>query len=666
MLSASIVASVLLLLLAAGAYARETRRGGRGSLPGMIGLLAFRLVGVLLFFLVSSGIVIRREWSRPGRVVAVLHDVSRSMAVTRADSTALRVLGAFAATSAVQFEVFAFAETAVAVRGDPLTAVPDAGLAGTRTLLGAALAAVARRQPGAVLLLSDGQDNGPGDPVRGAVRAGIPVYAVGCGPRQVANLVLTGLRVPVEAYVGETTRVSLLVDWRGPGPAAATVELNGRRQELQFDAAGIQEVDFRLVSPVPGFQQLRATADSVPGEVTAVDNVIEGTGHVRPGRIRVRYLTGAPGPSSRFMTRELRRLPRVRLAQEVVGAHGGPATPGDDRTDVYVLDQVQAGSDWPGWQRIAGEVSAGAGVLLLGGPGFAVGHPLARFVPGGAAIRRGPVKMAVQSGHPVAAPDQVLDRLPPLEPAAPPSWPDSFEPWFVDAEGGAVLVGSRRMGRGRVLYFAGPVWRWGFMPGDMAGAPTALERVLAAAAGFLSSGAGEPLRFIPVRSTFMAGDPVQLELGVRAPDGRPLTGAGPTVTVEGGDEGPIGTSLGPLPMVELGDGRYVLEVAGLGPGWYEATVTAVAGEAKTGFAVTSRSREEAMVGLDDKLLREIARGTGGRYFSSDSLPGPGFEMELAPSHHGFEFVPRRSVLTYLLLALLVATEWALRRRKGLL
>lgn len=677
MLSASIVASALLLLLAAGAYFRESRRGttGSGSVRALAGLFALRVAAVLVLFLVLSGLVIRHRWSRPGRVVAVLQDVSRSMTLVGADSLATRAIERMRVTFDAKYELFAFAESTVVVGGEFPATAEAAGLDGTRSLLAAALDAVARRQPGAILLLTDGRDNGPSDPVREAARVGIPVYAVGCGLRRVVNLKLAGLRLPEEIYAGETARVVVRADWSGPGPAEAGLELAGRRGQLAFADMGTQEAKFELVFPEPGFRQLRAIADSVPGEITAADNVMEAVCHVRSGRVRVSYLTDAPGPSSRFVTRALERLPRVGLVRAIAATPGGLSLPGD--ADVHILDRLRVGPEWPGWDRLAEAVSSGAGLLVLNERGFDAGHPLARFVPGGAVLLRGPVRVEPTPGRPVEALARLLDRLPPLEPAAVPSRPDSFEAWLrVPAEaragavaGGQVVAGARSMGRGRVLYLGWSTWRWGFTSGDIAGAPTALDQLLEPAIRFLSTGTGELLRLAAVRPAFMAGDPVQLELSVIAPDGRPLTGVNPTVAVRETDDalsGEAGVELGPLPMVELGGGRYQVMVAGLGPGSYRATGTTTSGEAEAGFAVVHGTREETMLGLDDRLLREIARVTGGRYFDSDSLPGPGFEMQLAPSRHGFEFTPRRSVWTYLLLVLLAGTEWALRRRKGLL
>ncbi|HDR00113.1 MAG TPA: hypothetical protein ENN51_07520 [candidate division WOR-3 bacterium] len=200
---------------------------------------------------------------------------------------------------------------------------------------------------------------------------------------------------------------------------------------------------------------------------------------------------------------------------------------------------------------------------------------------------------------------------------------------------------------------------------------------------FLAGVGGKTLRLVPLRPVMLAGDPVELELSVVTADGRPLTGTAPKVEVrvlereapgaldrqrEDGEEEDT-EAVSPdaviLPMVEQSEGRYRARFSSLSPGSYEAVAELTGEEVRVSFMVSERSREEVLVGLDDRVLRQVARASGGRYFDSESLPRSGFRPELASSRHSFEFTPRRSAWVYLLLVLLAGCEWLLRRRKGM-
>jgi hypothetical protein len=124
-------------------------------------------------------------------------------------------------------------------------------------------------------------------------------------------------------------------------------------------------------------------------------------------------------------------------------------------------------------------------------------------------------------------------------------------------------------------------------------------------------------------------------------------------------------------MTETGSGTYEAALDALAPGEYRAAAAvalsdSVIGRAVTGFAVAPQSIELASTGLNEGLLRAIAEASRGRYFSSDSLPGEGFEMSLGSYRGRFTLDPRRTTFAYVLVALLAGLEWFLRRRRGLL
>jgi hypothetical protein len=124
-------------------------------------------------------------------------------------------------------------------------------------------------------------------------------------------------------------------------------------------------------------------------------------------------------------------------------------------------------------------------------------------------------------------------------------------------------------------------------------------------------------------------------------------------------------------MTETGEGVYEATLEALSPGRYRAVATAsltdtVLGRAATEFAVAEQALELANTGMNEGLLRAISEASGGRFFSSDSLPRDGSEIVLGSYQRRFVFDPRRAVWAYIAIALLAGAEWFLRRRRGML
>jgi len=126
-------------------------------------------------------------------------------------------------------------------------------------------------------------------------------------------------------------------------------------------------------------------------------------------------------------------------------------------------------------------------------------------------------------------------------------------------------------------------------------------------------------------------------------------------------------------MVSLTSGRYSGEYLSNSPGRYEYTAVAKKGEIDVGeirgeFRVEEYSPEFAVLGRNEIILVNIARNTGGTY-----IPFESFEPDSVKIEEEFynkilkaEFRVWNDVRLMLLLLVLLAAEWILRKRGGLL
>ena len=714
-----IAASAILLVLGVLAY-RKAMFGqvARGKDKGQsksqkadvadVGLLVLRLAILLLFAAVFVGAVFTHAWTERPRRVAVMLDVSESMKAVGAESAAAAVAEAFPLPSGATGQEWVFGDTAKTIADLRWQIVDSANT--NRTRIGAVLKTVGKTRPGAVVLLSDGQDNGDDDVVAAARGIGVPVYTVGFGGAAKGNARIEQVQLPVVVYSGDTVDVRVRVSASGSANEKAGVRLRGETREVVLDQAmAEQDVPFRLVFGKPGRQVVEARLDSLPGESNCADNRRSVTVDVRPGRMRVAYVTNRPGPGTRMVLRALGSDERIEVESLVAmsGALSDERGVLNDGADVFILDGVvETGS--PGvWQSVANRVQAGAGVLVLAGPDFQPGLSISKLLNGTVGrVQSGaftPGLTAAGGVLPWFDSDTIdLGGVPPfvgLRPLNPivnrqSSIANDRGAWLVAKENSIPLVLAHKAGKGRVVYVAAyPLWRWGFGPDEKPEQGTPLSAFLSGAVRYLAERDTSPFWLEVERPDLYQGQPVRLTMRAVAPDGRPWMGLSVMVRVaedtqtksevrvqkaEGRSEDAV-----TVPMTETGGGVYEATIEALGPGRYNAvaaaengdspperatsgTVPVLLGRAATEFVVTEQSIELVNTGENEGLLRAIAEAGGGRYFASDSLPRGEAEIALGTYQRRFSFDPRRAVWAYVLIALLAGAEWFLRRRRGML
>jgi hypothetical protein len=308
-----IAASAILLVLGVLAYRRTISDfrlpiadsgNRRGTRVGGAGLLVLRLVVLLLFVAVFVGAVFTRVWTERPRRVAVILDVSESMSAVGAESTASAAAEAFPLPAGAVRQEWTFGDTARLISHFRLQIADSKNT--ERSRIGAALKTVGKTRPGAVVLLSDGQDNGEADAIAAARAVGVPVYTVGFGGKTKRNASVGQVMLPAVVYSNDTVDVQVRVAAAGFEDEKVRVRLRGDTREIILgQAMAEQDVPFRLVFGKPGRQVIEARLDSLTGESNYADNARSATVDVRPGRIRVAYVTNRPGPGTRMMLRAL-------------------------------------------------------------------------------------------------------------------------------------------------------------------------------------------------------------------------------------------------------------------------------------------------------------------------------------------------------------------------
>ncbi|MFO7654107.1 MAG: hypothetical protein R6X25_09830 [Candidatus Krumholzibacteriia bacterium] len=327
------------------------------------------------------------------------------------------------------------------------------------------------------------------------------------------------------------------------------------------------------------------------------------------------------------------------------------------------------------------DLPARPGEWLVRVPGDAPGHPVLAGVTddGGA-------------GGPGARPAG-LTGLPPLEVLLPAAPGADDRVLLVarqrdagDLELPLLIVGTR--GEGRVIWFGGRrLWELAFWerPGEAGPAgEQPMRRLLRNLLVWTASGREEGgLALVGRRHVFQEGERIRIEAQWRDIRGEPVLGRPVAVEVREHDESATGDpaeapprrySLAPVPGLA---GISAALLPPLPPGRYDVRPVAVGGDETADWqplVVTGSSVERAQVRQDRRRLRQLAAAAGGRYHDT-STAGAVADLLDAVAALELESEERRLRRRWDLwagwpllvaAAVLLATEWILRRRYGLL
>ncbi|MFM1996848.1 MAG: hypothetical protein RLZZ111_1235 [Planctomycetota bacterium] len=578
-----------------------------------------------------------------------------------------------------------------------------------------------------VILLSDGaqhayppRDQPPQVAARLLADMGAPLWSVTFGQQlgagQGRDAAVVNLAAGETVYRKNTLEVAGRVRVDGLADRDVTVRLLAEN-----DSGAMEEVDRTIVKGGPqaevavrlawtpqslGERKLSLAVDRQEGEVVVTNNELSTFVEVVDGGLRVLYLEGSLRVEQRFLRRVLAASPDIQVDFRWIDSSRRDRWPVDlgrqldgDQSVIVIGDLDAAALSREDLQKILRKVQAGAGLGLLGGfHAFEAGgwgsSALAPALPFEAdRLARQPFDEPIRERLHLKGPLQMLPdarfggvsilrqapgddesrriwkALPPLEgandlgrlvPAA--------KPLAVTADGKPILVG-REYGDGRVLAFAADsTWRWA-----MQGAAEQHRRFWRQLVLWLAKQDEADQDSLWVRLAqrrISPGAPLPFDVGLTKPDGTAVT----DVTIEGVAIGPAGqprpvriarrgeTFSGTLlDLAEPGDWKLVVKSSRPGD--------AAPRERSARFTVVRQDLELANPRANPLLMRQLAEATGGGVRLPEELPG--IFLEIAGRPAAFETEEQWSYAVWdkwpmlAVLAACLCTEWALRKRFGL-
>ena len=600
------------------------------------------------------------------------------------------------------------------------------GFDGEGTDLGAALERVRRDLSAGplagIVVLTDGADNSGGgldEAVLQLRASGVPVYAVGIGrDRFATDIEVSRVEVPRTALRGATVVADVLVSQRGHAGRTVrlTVEDRGRMlasEPIRLSSDGeatVARIAFPLADAGP--RALRFHIPPQPGEEIVENNARTALLEVRDDRARVLYFEGEPRFEVKFLRRAVAEDKNLQLivlqrtaenkflrldvdnADEL--AAGFPRT----REELFtyhgmILGSVEASFFTHDQLRMLAEFvgQRGGGLLLLGGrralaEGGYAGTPVADALP----VVLEPVEDAEYYREIGITPTPAGRTHPALQLAA--TLEESQTRWAAlpalstvnrlgrvkpgasvllrgAGEGGdelPVLV-HQRYGAGRAVVF--PVqdtWVWQ-MHGDIAVDDLTHETLWRQVIRWLVSEVPDRVEAVVEDERVAVGGRVRIAATVYDSSFLGLNNATVTAHVTG----PVGGErVLPLAWDVTRDGEYRAALDITEPGQHEVVVEGrvgerVLGRATTHFTAGDPTAEFFGAEMRRAALERLAGETGGRFYTPATVAA--LPEDVRYTERGNVELQRFDLwdmpIVLLLVLGLLATEWSVRRTRGL-
>jgi uncharacterized membrane protein len=694
---------------------------------GVIWALQSLLLAVLLWMLWQPALTVT-ELRPQQNVVALLIDDSRSMGLIEdgasREAQARGVLeGGVLAAVARRFQTRLYRFDTRLTRIQDLQQLQPTGAA---THIGASLRQLAAETAdlpvGAVVLLSDGQDNANGvdaDTLSALRERHIPVHTVGFGAEQSAHDVeIDTASVAPRALANSRLAAVVRFHQRGyAGRASRLVVRDGEHvlgsRTVTFTADDAPQSETVLFNVGPaGVKALQFALDVQPGEQNLANNVLTRLVNVDAEPRSVLYVEGEPRWEYKFIRRAadddhlLRLVSMLRTSENKLYrqnvqdpqelASGFPTRAEDLFTyQALIIGSVEATYFTPAQRELIRQFvdRRGGGLLLLGGR-FALADggwgasDLADLLPtvlpsGRNTFHVDPATVQLTAAGTDSPVTRLVDdpaanverwkKLPYLMDYQDPGVPKPAAQVLATLTGGGhsmPMLITEPYGRGRsaVLATSG-TWRWQMsLP---LGDPSfdlfwqqLLRWLVTDSHGHVQAAVDAP--------ELQDDGHVVVSAEVRDQEYQPVADA----VVEAHILGPDGLSARvPLAPVSGSPGRYQADWNAPRPGDYltELTAQRQAAGAALGRDVLSFRRvdgaaENFHTPQNREMLTRIAQLTGGRYWRPDELSGLADQISYSPAGittHGTRELWDMPALLLLILTL-AGTEWLLRRRWGII
>lgn len=560
-----------------------------------------------------------------------------------------------------------------------------------------------------ILLLTDGNYTTGGNPTRMAAEIGVPVFTIGIGStKPVPDLAISNMETNLFAYMGEPS--PLKVTLRNTGFGEITLPLTIKKGKTTLVSQMIKlppspsEKTFSLdfLPKEEGRQKIDVELPFQKGERSGKNNTRSFYINVMKARLKILLLAGSVSPEISFLRRYLSSGERYDLSVMVAKRDGNfyeslSVTSQINDADIFILQ------DFP-TMRTAQSVmnliktkmqNKTRPILLLFGKNTDLKKLkiLEDFIPlraGGRTISERQiycVPTPAGYNHPImqinsknVSPSTTWSQLPPifLSKSITKFWPNAVT--LAKAvtsrmgnksnakKSGVPLIVIRADGTQKsAAILAYGLWRWDLLMSGIGEEGEVYNQIINNMTRWLELNKNSTLVDLSTnKSLYNYSEPVNVQVKVFDEKRKPM------------DHADVVLKLVHQNMVRdfiansAGDGKYIATLNPNQPGDYNLTALVeyqgrLFGESKTMFTVGEYSAELADTRMQKALLENIALVSRGQYISPDSVTN--FEKALNSNSQETVLIKENELWNnpaiLLLIVLLLATEWFIRKKKGM-
>ncbi len=557
--------------------------------------------------------------------------------------------------------------------------------------------------------------------------ASVPVFAVGLGDEEAdADVQVSRVDAPAKSLVGSTLPVNVLVEARGYGGRTATIVVEDMGRIVAEEEVTLPRDGQPLVTPVAvvleaeGARELSFRVAGQQGERVLENNELRTVVQVRDRTEKILYFEGEPRHEVAFLLRAIEddagvqvvllqrtaenKFLRRNLDDPLELLGGFPAT----REEMYgyralILGSIEASFFTHDQLEMIAEFvgERGGTLMMLGGrrafsEGGYKGTPLEDVLPvileepdGSTPTERqvfvkvaptaaGALHPATRIAGTVEASAARWDSLPPVSTT---NLVVGLKPGATEFLAGTVVSGAgpsgdrvvsafQRYGRGRSIVLAvQDTWLWQMdatVPLEDQSHETFWRQMLR----WIVAEVPDPVEASAERLSVEAGEPATVTATVADAGFVEVNGAAVTarITTPAGEVQEL-----PMEWSVEEDGQYAAMFVPESDGIFEVAVDAagrdstVFGSARTSVRAAPSTEEFRDPRQRRGLLQRMADETGGRYYTMETVDRLAEDLRFAGG--GVTVREERDLwdmpIVFFLLAGLLASEWAYRRRRGL-
>jgi len=590
--------------------------------------------------------------------------------------------------------------------------IPDSlSFKGTATDIASAMRVVIQKKNeipfSSIVLLSDGRWNSGEDPVRISQTISLPVYAMVLGEdRQQKDLMITRIQTNEVAYANDQIPIEISVRGPGFGGLQTTLTLQKKdsiyhKQQIQIPREGLERtVRFFYTPKEKGLHHLTAILLEAGGEVTHANNVRDITLKVLQSKWKVLLLAHGPSPDLAFVKRLLEKDDHVQLTVRTEKRGGGfyegkflsPQVL-DSLDLLLLLDYPSSGTPLHIFENISKLILNGKPIFMIAGKHLDVNRfssiqPVLPFLPVSPRNDALMVPRLTQTGE-THTMTQIRDnsdsnreawnRLPPIFYPYHSIRPKPESQILVEAVPELSIAASqskkyplflvRHVGQEKSAALLGSgFYRWDLLMWGVGEDHEILKGLLSRTIRWLVARDEIDRFFLKAdKRTYRSGEQAMITLQVYDEMFQPINNADVEISISHENQDIS------IPLNLKDEGLYTGSFRVSEKGIYRLNARILhqgqeIGRAESAFSVITFNPEFLETRANPQLMKNIARFTGGKFGTPDSLSSWVEKMDF-PTR---QVVETRKIRLYNTLWLLVATflllsaEWFIRKRKGML